>query len=383
MLSILKGALRQYLLPRLSFWHVTAYVLLVAAALANLRYGLELGQTNLEKTIAALASLGADFYNALGLVACAWAWKARRWLTFALSGFALVLTFAYSLNAGVGFMATSKDRWKTERQIVVNADSDRAAAKARIEKQLNELGPARSALEIQPQIGLLLSDKRAKNCTGVFTTKYQKTYCPKVVELRAELGRAETRGELESRLAELNKLIVATTDNKPFVASSVDPASDAISDYLQKVGVNIASSDIPHWQSILFVLLVVACGPICYYLAEERLLESRGALQPVSEPAPLNVPKKAKASVSPPQAPTPAGPFRPRLVHSNDKLPPLASKTLRKIMDAGGEITASSQNAMATSLRMSRTSLRRATDLLRERGRVTIDDSSGYRLAIA
>src|SRR5688572_14256964 len=92
----------QAILSRLTLAHLAGSLLLVASGLANFKYGLTLGQNELEQAIAGGASIGADLWNAAGFVLAFAAFRAKRWGEGVLCAVVLAVTLAYSVNAGLG-----------------------------------------------------------------------------------------------------------------------------------------------------------------------------------------------------------------------------------------------------------------------------------------
>lgn len=383
---------RQEVLPRITLAHLAAALLLGAGAFANFRYGLSFGETDLERKIAGSASVGADVWNAVGLCLIALAIYGKRYVEAGAGAIVLCLTLAYSINAGLGFAAATRDATIAERTNLARAEQSREADRAKIENKLSALGTSRDSRAIKAELDGMAADTWLDGCVKVNST-YKRKHCPKMAALKEELARAEQTKELEAKLAALRPQVPDHATNASL--SSVDPLADLFAYFAAKLGYVLKPEDIRPWQNLLFVLLVVLGGPVAMWMAESRVWAARIAAERV-----LDAPKKpVQAETAPsrgddtqPPAPTPTAsvgsvpsvPQKSRVV----QLTPAAARMLNKIQTAmrgnvAGDLWAKSENAMAKNLQVARTSMRRGVSALQEAGRVVVDDTNGYRLALA
>jgi hypothetical protein len=345
MFDRLSTLIRQEVFPRLSLGHLAAVLLLGAGAFANFRYGLSFGTTDLERKIAGSASVGADVWNAVGLCLVALAIYGKRYVEAGAGAIVLCLTLAYSINAGLGFAASTRDAVITERAKLVRAEQSREADQAKIEGKIAALGASRGSRAVQVEIDGMLADQ--------------------------------------------------ATDKQQASVGSADPLADLVVYFLGRVGYVVKPEDVRPWQNLLFVLLVVLGGPVAMWMAESRVWAAReaskAALEASRKPVQAET-RPPKGDDTQPPAPTPTAsvgsvpsvPVKNRVI----QLTPAAARMLNKIQvsvqnGTDNALWAKSENAMAKSLNVARTSLRRAVAHLQEAGRVTVDDTNGYRLALA
>jgi uncharacterized membrane protein len=366
MLIRLWALLRQHVFVRLTLAHLAAALLIGAGAFANYRYGLSLGSNELEKFIAGNASIGADLFNAIGLLLVAWAFSTGRWVQGLAGTFVLVLTFLYALNAGLGFAASTRDEMIAVRQHASNEA-----------KKVEALSVSRPSASIQADMDGILLDPRAGGCKEI-NGKYTRQHCPRYFKLKEELGRAQ---QFES---------LAGKTDQSFVGEA-DPLGANLVYFLDRLGYATKAEDIRPWQSLLFVLLVVFGGPIALWMAESRIQTVPTPTEPpkTEKKAPTFEPQtqiEAPEGNDPGELPArPERSKRPSRVAGSKviRLTPAATQTLNALIKEGGEIRASSQNHMAKILDVSRTTLRRAIESLEGAGQIQVDNDNGFRLAVA
>jgi hypothetical protein len=395
MFDRLSTLIRQEVFPRLSLGHLAAVLLLGAGAFANFRYGLSFGTTDLERKIAGSASVGADVWNAVGLCLVALAIYGKRYVEAGAGAIVLCLTLAYSINAGLGFAASTRDAVITERAKLVRAEQSREADQAKIEGKIAALGASRGSRAVQVEIDGMLADQWLAGCKKI-NSDYKRKHCPKLASLREELERALDSEKLEAKLAALRAHVPdQATDKQQASVGSADPLADLVVYFLGRVGYVVKPEDVRPWQNLLFVLLVVLGGPVAMWMAESRVWAAReaskAALEASRKPVQAET-RPPKGDDTQPPAPTPTAsvgsvpsvPVKNRVI----QLTPAAARMLNKIQvsvqnGTDNALWAKSENAMAKSLNVARTSLRRAVAHLQEAGRVTVDDTNGYRLALA
>lgn len=395
MFDRLSTLMRQEVLPRLSLAHLAAVLLLGAGAFANFRYGLSFGTTELERKIAGSASVGADVWNAVGLCLVALAIYGKRYVEAGAGAIVLCLTLAYSINAGLGFAASTRDAVIAERTNLVQAEQSREADRAKIETKIAALGASRGSRAVQVEIDGMLADQWLGGCKKI-NSDYKRKNCPKLTALREELERSEQTAKLETELASLRANVPDhDTDKHQASVGSADPLADLVVYFLGRVGYVVKPEDVRPWQNLLFVLLVVLGGPVAMWMAESRVWAAREAanrLREASRKATQAETAPSKGDDTQPPAPTPTAstgsvpsiPVKNKVI----QLTPAAAKMLNKLQAAmrnnvAGEIWAKSENAMAKNLKVARTSMRRSVTALQEAGRVILDDSNGYRLSLA
>jgi hypothetical protein len=364
-------------LSRITLAHLAGTLLLVASGLANFKYGLSLGHSQLEKIIAGGASIGADVWNAAGLVLLAWCLKRKLWGQATAAAVILSFTVMYSIVAGVGFGSSTLNEKFGRALAVERTDKSRVDRLARIDARLSELGSVRPAATLQATMDEILADKRAEGCREL-NGKYTKEHCPKYFAAKAELGLASERAQLVQEMHELSQKVEQTE-----TVQKADPLADALGAYLRLIGLEPSAEGLHHWQTFLFVVLVVLGGPVMWWVAESKREATRlPDLYPAAnenrqttehtEPEPIveTVPEKIIVA-------------RPR------KLVPMTpggSALLDKLNAAGRSVEGKSHNILAAQLGVPRTSFRRIVDRLESFDMVKLTHDAkkrSYRLEAA
>jgi hypothetical protein len=341
----------QAFLSRLTLAHLAGTLLLVASGLANFKYGLSLGHSELEKAIAGGASIGADVWNAAGLVLLAWCLKRKLYGQATAAGVILSFTVMYSIVAGVGFGSSTLNEKFGRALAVERTDKSRVDRLARIDGRLSEIGSVRPAATLQSIMDEVLADKRAEGCREL-NGRYTKEHCPKYFAAKAELGLASERDQLVTERYELaSKVEQAETVQK------ADPLADALGAYLRLIGLQPSAEGLHHWQTFLFVVLVVLGGPVMWWVAESK----REATRPPTLYPAAN--ENRQAENTEPETvvePEPAIVARPR------KLVPVtpSGALLLERLKSTGRVEGKSHNVLATQLGVPRTSFRRIVDRL-------------------
>ena len=117
----------------------------------------------------------------------------------------------------------------------------------RIEAELSKLAGIRPAATVKADIDGLLLDPRVGDCS-VMDGPRSKAACPRVASLRAELGQAERKAQLEVGLTGLQTAAPATTDK------AADPGAHALSVYLAALGLILPERLLTDWLTLIPVL---------------------------------------------------------------------------------------------------------------------------------
>lgn len=362
---------RQALLPRLTCMHAAAALLLLASGLANVRYGLSLAQSDLEKIIAVGASIGADLFSAVGVAAVAYALTKGEYAKAVGAGLVLMLTLMYAFIAGIGFASQTRSEVVGHRSAIVRTDKLIEADLDSTNKKLAGIVVTKNAQQIAAEMDAIIADPKAGGCRSL-DGPYTKQHCPRYFELKAAHAGALERGRLETKRDELSSKLQsadAVVDSDPLATSMVA--------FVGKLGISVERDSLLPWLSLLFVALVVIGGPIALWLAEHRVPlvdlqpakpsvpESRGRAAAVEE-------KTAEKTASEPTT-------RARRV----SLTPVAGATLKKLKQRGGSVEGKTQSDIAAKLGVSRTSFRRVLDRLEEEKFVaTSHDGKGYQVRV-
>ena len=185
-----------------------------------------------------------------------------------------LIAVAYSLSAGLSLMAMLRSDNAAQRQSVINAGADQAAAGKRLAEryeaakgELASLAPSRPAAEVQAEIGGLLLQPGVNGCEVIDGSVTRKV-CPKVTAARAELARAQRRAELQTAMT--TAAAVPSPGPQPSEAAAVtvaDPGAAALSTYLAIFGVAISPERLADWLVLLGVLSLEAGSALAGVLA--------------------------------------------------------------------------------------------------------------------
>src|SRR5262245_52742615 len=133
---------------------------------------------------------------------------------------------AYSLTAELSLMATARGDLVAQRVADAKAARSVDGQRDRLETELSMLADIRPSATIKAEIGGLLADQRIGDCS-VMDGPRSKAACPRVSALRAELGQAERKEQLELGLAALQPTGAPAATDK-----TSDPGAHALSTYL-------------------------------------------------------------------------------------------------------------------------------------------------------
>jgi hypothetical protein len=197
---------------------VAAVAFCAVSALANLRYGLSLGQNPMDKATYAAASIAADIFKiAVPLLALSLWEKQHRLMNIG----ALVLwsgCVLWSMSSAVGFALSTRDQVVAERTATVSTRHGWEATVERAEAKLATLGEHRPADVIKAEMESATVApniwRRSRQCTDV-TLDESRAACARVLGLRRELAAAEAAERLETQLvagrAQLATVVVSGT----------------------------------------------------------------------------------------------------------------------------------------------------------------------------
>jgi len=155
--------------------------------------------------------------------------------------------YAYSLTADLSLMATARGDLVAQRAASARAAKSADGQRDRVEVELSKLVNVRPAATIRAEINGLLADPRVGDCQTMDGPR-STAACPRVASLRAELGNAERKEQLEATLAGIQTATPATTD-KP-----ADPAAHALSVYLAALGLVLPERLLTDWLTLIPVL---------------------------------------------------------------------------------------------------------------------------------
>lgn len=192
---------------------LAATTLLAVSMLMNFRFGLTLGQSELDKTAYAGASIAGDVIKILAPFWIAWAWKDRRYVALALASLLFAVTAAYSVTSGLGFAAKNRSGIAGERAAEIVGYADLRAERQRLIARVGALPITPPAETLRAQLESFRDQPRWETTSGCTdaTVPPSIEFCARYRETEAELAVAARRAALEAKVAELSSRIAAAT----------------------------------------------------------------------------------------------------------------------------------------------------------------------------
>ena len=172
----------------------------------------------------------------------------RRLAVVRASALALLATvaIAFSLTAELSLMATARTDLLAQRTANAKTAKSVDGQRNRIEEELARLAGVRPAATLKAEMDGLLLDPRVGDCAAIDGPRSKAT-CPRVATLRAELGQAERKAQLEATLSGLHTATPAATDK-------ADPGAHAISTYLAAIGIALPDRLLTEWFVLVSVI---------------------------------------------------------------------------------------------------------------------------------
>jgi hypothetical protein len=160
------------------------------------------------------------------------------------------VAIGYSLSAELQLVASTRGDVVAKREAAIEQHDDRRERVKAARTELASLAPARTAEEAQADIAKLLADNpKAYNCRNATANPTARYVCPKVAVLNGEVARAKRRGDLQTAID------LRTDDaNSTDAVKKADPGSSALATYLAALGVNISSTRLSDWLTLVPVL---------------------------------------------------------------------------------------------------------------------------------
>lgn len=202
---------------------LAAGVLLAVSAAMNWRFGISLGKTELDGQIYGAASAAADCLKALIPFFLFAAIRNKMWSQAVASSVVWVVVTSFSLTSAFGHAALNRLDTAGQRQVAAQTYKDLRADLQRAQEQLSWVPQHRPAATVQSDLEAAKNDRAWKWTNGCTKTKgkYQRDYCDKYHALAAELGSAEQRTALESRIAQTQAKLAETSGGS--VMAEADP----------------------------------------------------------------------------------------------------------------------------------------------------------------
>jgi hypothetical protein len=203
---------------------LAAGLFVLVSLAANLKFGLSLAATPIDRIIYGALSLAADLMKvALPLVAIL-LWRKQHRILAAIAALFCAGVICYSLAAAIGFAASTRGEATTTNKLAIDNRNAWHARMERTARQLDQLGVPRPAGLIQAEIDALLRTPAANGCT-VINGPVTNEVCPKVDRLRKELATSQRAAELDASLVADRQRLEAV----PVAASVADPQTATLS----------------------------------------------------------------------------------------------------------------------------------------------------------
>jgi hypothetical protein len=207
-------------------------VALGVSATANFYYGASLGLNDefsmlgvklTTSLIFSWASLAADAAKALALFLAFDAIVQRLWKESAVMFAIFTLCALWSYSSAIGFVALNHGEVTDNRGKTAAEWSQLQSQIQRLEERRQNIVAHRPESVVQAEIGALLLTPGADGCSSI-NGPVTQTLCPKVAELRKELGNAKAAEWLDGRLEETRTELKGQSK-----VSSADPYADMLS----------------------------------------------------------------------------------------------------------------------------------------------------------
>lgn len=192
---------------------LAAAALLLVSMLMNLRFGLSLGQSDLDKTAYAGASVAGDLIKIIAPFWIGWAWREGRYVTLCIGALLFVVTLGYSVASGLGFAAQNRAATTGERAAEIVSYTDKRQERDRLLKRLAALPPSPPPEAVEARLEALRGQFRwnsSSRCTNA-TVPASIAFCARYREAEALLAAARGRAALEAEIDALSERIAAAT----------------------------------------------------------------------------------------------------------------------------------------------------------------------------
>lgn len=281
-----------------------------------------------------------------------------------------IVGIAYSLTSELSLTATSRGDLIAQRAADAKTAQSVDGQRDRIEAELAKLSGVRPAATVRAEIGGLLADPHVGDCQTIDGPR-SKAACPKVAALRAELGQAKGRAQLESTLAGLHSAAPAATNK------TADPGAHALSTYLAAIGISLPSSLLTEWFVLVPVIALELGAALAMVLVQSvsgapTEQKTQSVIEQISEHPAQTRPEQPQSEATPEKPgqtepePNPTPPRKRTPKRKAKRTQRNAKRRLgnvvRLVRASGGKVTAS-QQSMARQLGLSKT---RVNELLRE-----------------
>ena len=241
--------------------------------------------------IFALAALGGEALKPFAVAASLDALK--RWdilRGFALGALAIVCA-VYSIASELSLAAGTRGDLaavRTQQAETLRMARDTYASS---KSELATLPVTRSVGELNAKISALMLTPGADDCSEI-NGPVTRRVCPEVAELRAELGRAVRRSELERSLIDAKRTMA-----KSPAATEPDPLASALAVYLTALGWNVQAGTLAPFLYLIPVLFLELGSSLGVVLVRSVLpsetasqVELKDERQAIGTPEALGVP---------------------------------------------------------------------------------------------
>ena len=363
-----------------------ATLLIFASAALGAFFGFQIGSHYhlVLGIIFALAALGGEALKPFAVAASLDALK--RWNI--LRGFALgalaIVCVVYSIASELSLAAGTRGDLAAVR--TQQAETLRMAREtyATSKAELATLHVTRSVGELNAKISALMLTPGAEDCSKI-NGPVTRRVCPKVAELRTELGRAVRRSELERSLIEAKRTMA-----KAPAATEPDPLASALAVYLVALGWNVQAGTLAPWLYLIPVLFLELGSSLGVVLVRSVLpsetasqVERRDERRTDGTPEALGVPSSEPRDAKSPETqafqgvPSSVPTVAAKPVKRDDDDSPggrLGTRLLGHLEQQGGKVK-TGQRGLAKLLGTSTTELNRTLHRLSSAGAVTMDTS--------
>lgn len=231
---------------------IASTLLMLVSIAMNWRFGLTLGNTNIDSQIYGLASIGADCLKAFSPFLIAWGFRNKHYIGGLCAIVILLVTITYSVTSSVGFASLNRAEIIGERQYSKDKYTSLNKEKNDLVAKSKKMGHVLPLNEIKSHLRGLEQNKRwlsSKKCTNS-TVNASREFCKQYFSLEANLGRSKEKQKIEKRLFEIKSQLVSS----PTVLENSDPQAKELSNLTG------AKIEVVRTSLIILVALLVELG---------------------------------------------------------------------------------------------------------------------------
>jgi hypothetical protein len=187
---------------------------IVASGSINYLAGHEFGRTPAEAHVFAMLGASADAWKSLGPLFILTLWRAGRFVSAMLAGFAWIICFVFAVSAALGLAAQNRSTVTTKREDIRASYTTIAQSLSGVENQRAAMGTVASPAEYRAHIAAALVAPVAGGTVGSLSDDCSKdlartrTACAEVAHLREDLAHGIEAARFDGEITKLQRELV-------------------------------------------------------------------------------------------------------------------------------------------------------------------------------